>query len=101
MVSDGYAAMRGDRTMLEKVPESVGQALIHQRAGMENVVYNHLYHVRRTERIELYSAAFGFNSRIPVRYTADGEGVSPPVSWRGAPDGTDSLAMIVEDADSP
>jgi hypothetical protein len=34
--------------MFEKLPEGVGHALINQRAGMEQVVYNHLL----TESIE-------------------------------------------------
>lgn len=87
--------------MLEKLPESIGQALINQRAGMENVVYNLLYERRQTARMALSSPAFAFNGRLPVRFTADGEGVSPPLAWDAAPDGTESLVMIVEDADSP
>ena len=38
---------------------------------------------------------------MPERHTADGEGVSPEISWSGVPPGTKSLALIVEDADSP
>lgn len=87
--------------MLEKIPESLGHALIHQRAGMENVVYNQLYRRRETSRLEVRSTAFVFNGRLPVRYTADGEGISPPVLWSGVPQGVQWLAMIVEDADSP
>ena len=33
--------------------------------------------------------------------TADGEGVSPPLDWSGVPQGTDSVVVIVEDADAP
>jgi Raf kinase inhibitor-like YbhB/YbcL family protein len=36
-----------------------------------------------------------------MQYTADGEGTSPPLSWRGLPPGTEALVLIVEDADSP
>ena len=87
--------------MLEMLPESIGHALINQRAGMDNVVYNLLYRERRTQRIQLRSPAFAFNARIPVRFTADGEGLSPPLVWEGMPSGADSLALIVEDADAP
>jgi Raf kinase inhibitor-like YbhB/YbcL family protein len=38
---------------------------------------------------------------LPVRFTADGEGVSPPLLWRNLPEGTASLALIVEDPDAP
>jgi Raf kinase inhibitor-like YbhB/YbcL family protein len=87
--------------MLEKLPESVGIALINQRAGMENVVYNALYRQRATARMDLGSTAFVFNGKLPVRFTADGTGVSPPLHWGDAPAGTGSIALIVEDADSP
>lgn len=87
--------------MLEILPESVGHAFINQRAGMENVVYNVLFHERKTARLELRSRAFAFNARIPVRYTADGEGISPPLHWSHLPAGADTLALIVEDADAP
>jgi Raf kinase inhibitor-like YbhB/YbcL family protein len=87
--------------MLEKLPEAVGQALINQRAGMEQVLYNHLHARRETSRIAVESRAFVFNGCLPKRYTADGEGVSPPLSWSDCPAGTASIAIIVEDADSP
>jgi Raf kinase inhibitor-like YbhB/YbcL family protein len=87
--------------MLEKLPESVGLALINQRAGMENVVYNELYRLRQTARIELGSKSFVFNGKLPTRFTADGAGVSPPLHWSDTPAGTASIALIVEDADSP
>lgn len=38
---------------------------------------------------------------MPDRFTADGAGVSPPLTWRDPPAGTTCLAMLVEDADSP
>jgi len=92
--------------MFEMLPESIGRAFIHQRAGMENVVYNLLHRERLTAlpptvRFELRSSAFAFNARIPARYTADGDGISPPLSWDHIPVEADSLALIVEDADAP
>jgi Raf kinase inhibitor-like YbhB/YbcL family protein len=87
--------------MLEILPESIGQAFIHQRAGMENVVYNLLHRERKTARLDLRSSAFAFNARIPPCYTADGDGISPPLTWEQIPPGADSLALIVEDADAP
>jgi Raf kinase inhibitor-like YbhB/YbcL family protein len=87
--------------MFDKLPESVGHALVKQRAGMEHVVYNLLFNERKSARIDIHSPAFVFNARLPIRFTADGDGISPPLEWRNVPDGTDSLALIVEDADSP
>jgi Raf kinase inhibitor-like YbhB/YbcL family protein len=87
--------------MLEKLPEGLGQALVNQRAGMEQVVYNRLHAQRETPRITVESPTFVFNGCLPKRYTADGEGISPPLSWDDCPAGTASIAIIVEDADSP
>lgn len=36
----------------------------------------------------LNSPAFTDGSPIPARYTHDGEDVSPPLEWSGAPEGT-------------
>src|SRR5687768_7919282 len=38
---------------------------------------------------------------IPTKYTADGEDVSPPLTWSGVPHGTRSLALLCEDPDAP
>jgi hypothetical protein len=49
----------------------------------------------------LSSSAFAPGGEIPVRHTCEGENVSPPLSWSGAPAGTRSLALIVDDPDAP
>jgi len=49
----------------------------------------------------LSSPAFGAGQSIPRRYTCDGEDVSPPLAWSGVPEGTASLALIMEDPDAP
>jgi Raf kinase inhibitor-like YbhB/YbcL family protein len=36
---------------------------------------------------------------LPVRYTCDGAGVSPPVKWSGAPSGTQSYAVVMHHVD--
>ncbi len=38
---------------------------------------------------------------IPSEHTCDGENVSPPLAWDGAPDGTETFALIVDDPDAP
>jgi len=38
--------------------------------------------------------------RVPVRYTGDGEDVSPPLAWSGVPEGAKELALIVDDPDA-
>ncbi|HLD28941.1 MAG TPA: YbhB/YbcL family Raf kinase inhibitor-like protein [bacterium] len=49
----------------------------------------------------LFSPAFANEGSIPVRYTGDGEDVSPPLEISGIPAGTASLVLIVDDPDAP
>lgn len=49
----------------------------------------------------LKSAVFGDGEPIPRRYTADGEGVSPPLSWSDPPAGAKSFVVVCEDPDAP
>lgn len=47
------------------------------------------------------SSAFPHQGEIPRRYTCDGEEISPPLAWAGAPNETESLVLIVDDPDAP
>jgi Raf kinase inhibitor-like YbhB/YbcL family protein len=51
--------------------------------------------------LALTSSAFTAGSSIPARFTCDGKDVSPPLAWSGAPNGTRSFALIVDDPDAP
>jgi Raf kinase inhibitor-like YbhB/YbcL family protein len=51
--------------------------------------------------LTLTSPAFDKNGSIPTEYTCDGAGTAPPLSWTGAPSGTKTFALIVEDPDAP
>lgn len=51
--------------------------------------------------MQIMSAAFAHNQLIPARYTCDGDDMSPPLTISGVPDGTKSLALIVDDPDAP
>ena len=51
--------------------------------------------------LSLKSPAFAYGSPIPVRYTCDGEDVSPPLQWSSAPEGVKSFALLVTDPDAP
>jgi Raf kinase inhibitor-like YbhB/YbcL family protein len=87
--------------VLEKIPPVLGQALKEHRAGLQKIVYHRLLGERRVARIGVHSAAFGNMEPIPVRYTADGEGLSPPLEWYGIPDGAAAVAVVIEDGDAP
>jgi Raf kinase inhibitor-like YbhB/YbcL family protein len=47
------------------------------------------------------SPAFSPNEEIPAKYTCDGEDLSPALEWSGLPEGTKSIALIVDDPDAP
>jgi Raf kinase inhibitor-like YbhB/YbcL family protein len=47
------------------------------------------------------STAFQHQGEIPSRYTCDGNDSSPPLAWSNAPEGTGSVALIVDDPDAP
>jgi Raf kinase inhibitor-like YbhB/YbcL family protein len=51
--------------------------------------------------MELNSAAFVQGGDMGRRYSCEGEDILPPLSWRGLPTGTKSLALIVDDPDAP
>jgi len=47
------------------------------------------------------SKVFTEGGAIPVKYTADGKDLSPPLSWEGVPGDARSLVLIVDDPDAP
>jgi Raf kinase inhibitor-like YbhB/YbcL family protein len=51
--------------------------------------------------LKLTSRAFQHEGVIPDKYSKDGGNISPPLAWTGAPDGTKSFALIVDDPDAP
>ncbi|MFW6076862.1 MAG: YbhB/YbcL family Raf kinase inhibitor-like protein [Hyphomicrobiales bacterium] len=51
--------------------------------------------------ISLKSPAFGDGGPIPDKYTRLGENASPPLQWSEVPEGTRSLALVIEDPDAP
>lgn len=51
--------------------------------------------------LSIYSPAFRNNDTIPVRFTCNGEDVSPPLQWSGIPKKAKSLVLIVDDPDAP
>ena len=51
--------------------------------------------------MQLTSPTFTNGNPIPVRYTCDGEDLSPPLAWSGAPPGTRSFALLCDDPDAP
>ena len=86
--------------MLEKLPRALGRALKDNRPGPEKCL--HLAVAKDApELLTVESGAFLDGEALPVRFTADGAGVSPPLRWSGVTRDTATVALVVEDADSP
>ena len=54
-----------------------------------------------TSRLQISSIAFQPNGRIPAKYTCDGEGMNPPLTFASIPLRAQSLVLIVDDPDVP
>lgn len=51
--------------------------------------------------LTLTSSAFSDGGELPVDFTCQGADESPPLAWAGAPSGTKSFVLIVDDPDAP
>lgn len=87
--------------MLEHVPQWLGALFRNVRAGHAKLTIVQPDIVTGNSFIALSSPAFPDGGRLPERFTADGEGLSPPLVWGAVPEGTRSMALLVEDPDAP
>jgi Raf kinase inhibitor-like YbhB/YbcL family protein len=51
--------------------------------------------------LSLTSPAFSHQGEIPMKHTCEDRDLSPALAWSGVPEGTRSLALIVDDPDAP
>ncbi len=51
--------------------------------------------------LAISSTAFDDGGAIPRQYSCMGAGISPPLSWSGAPAATQSMALVLDDPDAP
>ncbi len=87
--------------MLQRLPSSIGRALRRLRAHESELVFHHGALDAVPALIRVASPEFPNHGVLPVRYTADGDGWSPPLAWTGVPPAAASLVILIEDADSP
>ena len=86
--------------MLTSVMRSLGEALRPIRPGMI-MLSTSKFSGFLGSAIKVSSPAFDDGQPIPVRFTQDGENLSPPLRWEGLPAQTQSAVLLVEDADIP
>jgi len=53
------------------------------------------------QELKVKSSAFEHNGLIPRKYTCDGNDVNPPLTIEDIPEGTESLALTIDDPDAP
>jgi Raf kinase inhibitor-like YbhB/YbcL family protein len=51
--------------------------------------------------IEVESSAFSEGDAVPIRFTCDGDDVSPPLRWSGIPEGATEIRISLTDPDAP
>ncbi|MGA7991822.1 MAG: YbhB/YbcL family Raf kinase inhibitor-like protein [Thermoanaerobaculia bacterium] len=54
----------------------------------------------RSHGMKLFSPAFAAGAAIPKRHACDGENVSPPLAWTGAPAAAKAFAVVCDDPDA-
>jgi len=59
-----------------------------------------LFHIDMAT-LNIQSPAFAHNGYIPAKYTCDGAGVNPPLTFSDIPEKAQTLVLIIEDPDAP
>lgn len=57
--------------------------------------------MKNNAQFSLMSRSFAHQEPIHLRYTCDGTNTIPDLSWKDAPAGTQSFALIMQDPDAP
>lgn len=86
--------------MLHSIMRSLGHALRPFRPGPA-LLASSKFSGFLGYAITVSSPAFQDRQAMPVRFTQDGAGLSPSLQWDGLPPQTQSVVLLVEDADIP
>lgn len=86
--------------MLTSVMRSVGHTLRSVRPGVA-MLSSSKFSGFLGYALTVSSSAFADRQPMPVRFTQDGANLSPPLQWGGLPPQTQSVVLLVEDADIP
>jgi phosphatidylethanolamine-binding protein (PEBP) family uncharacterized protein len=82
------------------VLRTIGEALRPLRPGVDALVTSR-FEAFLGNALQVSSPAFRDGDAIPRTFTADGGGRFPGLSWSGLPPQTQSVVVLVEDADIP
>ena len=85
-------------TMMDKAKQLVGHMLRNVHSSQDKMASAQ---ATGHDEIQLSSDSFAPGMPIPVKYTQDGESISPALEWAGVPEHTASLVLICEDPDTP
>jgi Raf kinase inhibitor-like YbhB/YbcL family protein len=88
------------KTAILGTPALLTRGIPGARAGDEYLAFNQTDLMSATT-IEVKSPEFEAGQEIPFRYSADGQNISPPITWSNLPRETKSIALLVEDPDAP
>jgi Raf kinase inhibitor-like YbhB/YbcL family protein len=88
------------RAEKERAMRAVGELLRPIRPGVDALA-SFRFEGFLGNALTVTSPAFKEGDAIPRAFTADGEGRFPGVSWDGLPAQTQSVVLLVEDADVP
>ena len=86
--------------MQTSIIRSVGQALRPVRPGVA-MLASSKFSGFLGYALTVSSTAFDNGQPMPVRFTQDGASLCPPLRWEGLPPQTQSVVLLVEDADVP
>lgn len=57
--------------------------------------------VMRAEQLNVTSSSFKEGASIPIKYTGQGQDISPALQWEPGPASTKSFVLIADDPDAP
>lgn len=80
-------------------PMTIGIVLVGLLAGI-SLVADRSY-AEDAMTLKITSTDFADQGEIPSKHTCEGNDSAPALQWEGVPDGTKSLALIVDDPDAP
>src|SRR2546426_6308317 len=90
--------------LLHNAKRMIGKAMSPIHAGDEKLLVNCkdlCQDGKSSRKIEVHSDAFDDGGSIPVKYSGEGQNVSPPLKWSGVPAEAKEIVLVCEDPDAP